>query len=261
MELRKNDLTLRDRAYFSVNEIKRHLCSGAHFVNRHKMKMMFLDPQTRTPIDILNRLKKESQLDIQVMLNQEDNTIIRLVAQPVDAQTADKRRRKAKKEMKGHNPNKEFLELQAWTIFLTTLDADQVDFNTLLKIYGLRWRIETIFKSWKSNLHFDYIHNVSYIQLQLLIIARLIMILIITQFIYPRYRVMVFRDMKKEISILKLTKYLNHNPTKLFTLLREYSKNPSHMPKFMKNITRYFVYDKRKRLNIMQKIDVLFTLS
>ena len=238
MEIMKDDLTLRDRGYLSTNEIKRHLSFGAHFVNRHKMKMMFLDPETKAPIDILNRLKKESQLDIQVMLNEQDNTIIRLVAQPVDTQIADNRRRKAKKEMKGHNPNKEFMELQSWTIFLTTLTADQADFDTLLEIYGLRWRIETIFKSWKSNLHFDYVHNVSGTQLQILIIARLIMIVIITQIIYPSYKTLIYKYMKKEVSILKLTNYLNHNPTNLYTLLRDYSKHPNHISKFVKNIAR-----------------------
>jgi len=260
MEIMKDDLTLRDRGYLSINEIKRHLYFGAHFVYRHKMKMLFLDPETKTPIDILNKLKKESQLDIQVMLNEEDNTIIRLVAQPVDKQTADNRRRKAKKEMKGHN-NKEFMELQSWTIFLTTLTVDQADFDTLLEIYALRWRIETIFKSWKSNLHFDYIHNVSNTQLQILIIARLIMIVIITQFIYPSYNVLVYRYMKKEISILKLTKYLNHNPIKLYILIRDLINYPNQMQVSMKNIARYCMYDKRARLNIMQKMEILFTLS
>lgn len=261
MEIMKDDLTLRDRGYLSINEIKRHLYFGAHFIYRHKMKMLLLDPVTKTPIDILNKLKKESQLDIHVMLNEEDNTIIRLVAQPVDKQTADNRRRRAKIEMKGHNPNKEFMELQSWTIFLTTLTADQADFETLLKIYGLRWRIETIFKSWKSNLHFDYIHNISNTQLQILIIARLIMILIITQFIYPPYNTLIYKYMKREISILKLTKYLNHNPIKLYTLLRDFIKYPNHMSKSMKNIARYCVYDIRLRFNIMQKMEILFTVS
>jgi hypothetical protein len=261
MEIMKDDLTLRDRGYLSINEIKRHLYFGAHFIYRHKMKMLLIDPVTRTPIDMLNKLKKESHLDILVMLNEEDNTVIRLVAQPVDKQTADNRRRKAKKEMKGHNPNKEFMELQSWTIFLTTLTADQADFDTLLKIYGLRWRIETIFKSWKSNLHFDYIHNVSGTQLQILIIARLIMIVIIAQIIYPSYKALIYKYMKKEVSILKLTKYLNHNPAKLYTLLRDYVKNPNHLSKNVKNIARYCVYDKRVRVNFMQKMEILFTLS
>lgn len=84
------------------------------------------------------------------------------------------------------------------------------------------------------------------------------MIVIITQIIYPSYKALICKYMKKEVSILKLTKYLNHNPTKLYTLLRDYIKHPNHISKFVKKIARYFVYDKRKRLNIMQKMDILF---
>jgi len=261
MEIMKDDLTLRDRGYLTTNEIKRHLLMGAHFIYRHKMKMLLLDPITKTPIDILKRLKKESKLDITVMLNDEENTTIRLVAQPVDKQTADSRRRKAKKEMKGHNPGKEFMELQSWTIFLTSITENEVDFDTLLEIYGLRWRIETIFKSWKSNLHFDSIHNVSNIQLQILIIARLIMILIITQFIYPHYKTLTYRYLVKEVSIIKLTKYLNYNPSKIYTLLKDLIINPDHLSESLRKSARYCVYDKRRRLNLIQKMEIIFTLS
>jgi len=261
MEIRKDDLTLRDRGYLSVNEIKRHLYFGAHCIYRHKMKMLLLDPSTETPIDLCDRLKKESNLDISVMLNDEDKTIIRLVASPVDQQTADNRRMKAKKEMKGHHPNKQFLQLQSWTIFLTTITSDQVDFDTLLEIYGLRWRIETIFKSWKSNLNFDHIHNVSNTQLQIIILARLIMILIITQFTYPLCKKLIYNYIKKYVSILKLTKYLNRNPSKICIILRDLRRYPYQITQSVKNIARYCVYDERRRLNAIQKMDILFALS
>ena len=184
MEIQKDDLTLRDRGYLSVDELKRHLFTNAHCIYRYKIHLQLLDYYTEKPIDILSILRKEGFIDRLVRLNDIERTAIRLVARPVDQETADSRRMKAKKEMKGHKPGKLFLELQSWSIFITTIPSDQADFNTLLKIYGLRWRIETIFKSWKSNLHFDHIHNVSNYQLIIILIARMIMYLIITQIIY-----------------------------------------------------------------------------
>jgi hypothetical protein len=65
--------------------------------------------------------------------------------------------------------------------------------------------------------------------------------------------------MKKEISILKLTKYLNHYPIKLYTLLRDFVKYPNHISASFKNVARYCVYDKRERLNIMQKMEILLS--
>ena len=62
--------------------------------------MTLLDPVSEKPIDILTILEKENKLDIQVMLNNKDKTIVRLTAAPVDEQTANIRRMKAKKEKK-----------------------------------------------------------------------------------------------------------------------------------------------------------------
>ena len=68
---------------------------------------------------------------------------------------------KARKETKGHNPSKAVLELMDWTIFITTIPAPIADFARILAIYGLRWRIEVIFKAWKSHMNFHLLHRVS----------------------------------------------------------------------------------------------------
>jgi hypothetical protein len=257
MEIRNNDLTLRDRGYLSINEIKRHLSCGAHFIYRHKLKMALLDPETKKPIDLYSRLVKEDKLDILVLLNDNENTIIRLVASPVSEKLANSRRMKLKREMRGHQPCKQLLQLQSWTIFLTTIKPDLADFETLFEIYSLRWRIEIIFKSWKSNFRFDFIHNVSGIQLQLIIISRLIMILIITQIVYPICKILIHNLIESELSILKLTNYLSRNPAKLFDILKELTKRSGHIGKSIGSIARHCVYDKRQRLNFMQKMEIL----
>ncbi len=67
---------------------------------------------------------------------------------------------RAQKETKGHNPSAAVLELMDWTIFLTNIPATCAVFREILGIYGLRWRIEVIFKAWKSHLKFDHLHQV-----------------------------------------------------------------------------------------------------
>ena len=258
MEIEKNDLTLRDRGYLSVSEIKRHLSCGAHFIYRHKLKMALLDPETKKPIDLYSRLvKEEGELDILVMLNDDQNTIVRLVASPVSEQMANSRRMKLKKESSGHRPCKQLLQLQSWTILLTTIKSDLADFKTILEIYSLRWRIEIIFKSWKSNFQFDCIHNVSNIQLQSILIARLIMILIITHIVYPICKILINNFNERELSLLKLTKYLSRHPVKLHGILKELTERSTHIGKSITALARYCVYDKRQRLNAMQKMEVL----
>lgn len=261
MEIAKGDLTLRDRGYLDRDEIKRHIISGAHCIYRHKMKMKFLDNETEKPIDILTLLKKEGSIDRIVRLNDEEKTPVRLVAKPVDQATADRRRMKAKREMKGRNPCNIVLELQSWTIFITTISADQADFNTLLKIYGLRWRIEIIFKTWKSNMHFACIQNVSKSQLIITIIMRMIMFLIINQQIFSPCKKLIITHFKKILSLMKLIKYLIRNPSKIASLLTDLKNANTKASYSISTLARHCVYDTRKRQNFEQQTGIVYCLS
>ncbi len=75
-----------------------------------------------------------------------------LAAAPVAVETANLRRWRAKKETHGHQPS-----------------------PAVLALYGLRWRIEIIFKAWKSHLKFLRWHRVSKLQPALLLKARLLL--------------------------------------------------------------------------------------
>ena len=63
-----------------------------------------------------------------------------------------------------------------WTIYITNIPALKANFTEILGIYGLRWRIEVIFKAWKSHLKFDILHRVSARQMRILLKTRLLVI-------------------------------------------------------------------------------------
>jgi len=259
--LQQDDLVLRDRGYLISNEIQRHIDCRAHCIFRHKYGMTLIDPKTQKSIDLPTLLAEETKLDMEVMLNNEEKTIVRLVANPVNEQTANKRKMKAKKENRA-SPSKDYLKLLSWSIYITTIPKDQEDPAALFVLYSLRWRIEIIFKSWKSNMCFDKIHNVSNIQLHILIIARFIMILICTQNIYHRCRIILKKHCGKYLSLIKLTHYLFRNPKKIAALYYEISKYEGEMSENISSLARYCTYDKRKnRLNYEQQMDLLFCLS
>lgn len=259
--LQEGDLVLRDRGYLIANEIQRHIDFGAHCIFRHKYGMALIDPKTKKPINFPALLANKIKLDMEVMLNNEQKTIVRLVANPVNIQTANKRRMKAKKENKTP-PSKDYLKLLSWSIFITTIPKHQENPNSLFVLYSLRWRIEIIFKSWKSNMGFDKIHNVSNVQLHVLILARFIMILICTQNIYRQCRIILKMHCGKHLSLLKLTHYLFRNPKKIAVLYYEINKYEGELSKNISILARYCSYDKRRnRLNYEQQMDILFCLS
>lgn len=253
LEICKGDLSLRDRGYYLNSEIKRHLDVGANCIFRYKSRTMLISPESGKAIDILKLLKSQVCVDMQVCLNDNCRTKVRLVAAPVCEEVANQRRMKAKKENKGHNPSDEILALMAWTIYLTTIPKEQADFTKIHEIYGLRWRIETIFKSWKSNMQFDKVHNVSEKQLRVILTARFIMIIIFMHYIYNPWLHRTRKIYNREISMFKLIKYLVKNPEKLVELLvKTVNIEYQYKHEIDDALIKYCTYDKRKRLNFSQ---------
>lgn len=258
--LQKGDLILRDRGYLTQDEIERHKIEGAYLILRYKHKMILLDPKTEKPIDILKKLKANNHLDMEVMLNNNKQTIVRLVASPVNEQTANNRRLKAKKENK-NTPSKEYLQELGWSIYITTIPKKDANYISIYKMYSLRWRIEIIFKCWKSNMGFTQIHNVSQIQLSVLLIARFIMILICSQLIFKPCRIIIKKHLQKDLSMMKLTKYLVRNPSKIMEIVRELNEYNGEIENQISVLARYCSYDKRKRKNFQQEMELTFPLS
>ena len=252
LALRPGDLVLRDRGYLSVGEIQRHQQAGAHFIYRHKTGALYRDAQSDEPLDLPKLLHRHGSLDREVALNDAQRTRVRLVAAPVSQQTADLRRMKARKEMKGHRPSAAVLELMGWTIFLTNL-GQEVSFSALLETYGLRWRIEVIFKAWKSQMNFHVIHRVSALELKICLTAKLVSITVgmghLYRLCYERMREATGRD----LSLLKFTRYMAQMPQRLASITTWLMEGAPASSPICVALRKYCCYDQRKRLNYHQK--------
>jgi hypothetical protein len=181
-----------------------------------------------------------------------EKTKIRIVAAPVNEEVANLRRMKVKKETKGHNPSAELLYLMSWTIFITTIPADRANFKEVLALYGLRWRIENIFKTWKSSMNFAAVHNVSNHQLRVLLAARLIVIVICNHRIFRPCLPKIRKEYDKELSMMKIIKYLATNLEKIPQIIMALRGGPGNHRGLFDALARYCTYDKRKRLNYAQ---------
>lgn len=259
LDIQKDDLVIRDRGYLTLNEVERHLALGADCIYRYLTGMILLDGQTGERINLLAELQLKNKLDLQVTLNNENRTKIRIVAVPVSEELANRRRMKAKKEAKS-TPGKECLALMSWSIFITTISEQDADYNFLLKIYGLRWRIEIIFKSWKSNMEFSKIHNVSKKQLSLILYARFIMVIIFIQYIFSPARMITKTHLKKALSMIKVVRYLIKNTSKIIQIVKAIENYKDKLCYHLKALARYCSYDKRLRTNFEREFEEAFLL-
>lgn len=258
LELQARDLILRDRGYLTTKEIIRHFEAKADFIFRHRFRTIYLDKITRQPIDLHKLLKLKRSVDMEVRLNTSPETIVRIVAMPVAKEIADMRKCKAKREFK--NVSQLYLKMLDWSIFITSIKPDKADFKTLLDFYSLRWKIETIFKNWKSNLKFDKIHNVSNTQLKILLRSRFLVI-VLMQHIHSVVKHIIRKKLGRLLSFMKLTSYLSDKLYKLNDIMESMKTTNNTITNEIFSVSYYCCYDKRKdRSNFEEEMIKIFNL-
>ena len=246
----KGDLILRDRGYFTIDAMKKLKNKGVDSIFRYKYKTSFFDINNKNEIDLLDILKKEGSIDQEVLAGVKEKYKVRIVAVPATEEVGNIRRMKAKKESKSKKtPSKEYLELMSWSIFVITIKTKEVTFEMIFRLYELRWRIENIFKTWKSNFNFDKIHNVSEQQLGVLLRARLIMIVVLNHYIFNPLSHIIMKNSDKKLSMMKFMHYISINKNVIIKVLD--LKNISN--KTIQALIKYCTYDKRNRKNFEEK--------
>lgn len=82
------------------------------------------------------------------------NKEMRLVILPLPPKLIAERKRKTLRDRdKRLNHSKEHYYLLGYSILLTNILQKLCSAEEISRLYGLRWQIEIIFKSWKSGFH------------------------------------------------------------------------------------------------------------
>jgi hypothetical protein len=250
IDVEPGDLLLRDRGYFSVQSVQKLKKDGTDTISRYKHKTKIYDTENGEEINLLEYLTKNGSTDRNVLIGKEKYKV-RITARPVNEETANLRRMKTGKESSSKNPSKELPALMSWSIFITTVETRELTFDIILKLYGLRWRIENIFKTWKSHFSFDKIHNVSEKQLRVLLTARLIMIVFIYHRLFNPLSEKIKEISEKQLSLMKFTRYIRQNLRVIYKL----SDIQNISEKTIQAVIRFCTYDSRKRKNFETRLE------
>jgi len=178
--VRKNDLILRDLGYFAIRVLQQIVELKAFFLSRYYHRTAVFDLKG-CPIDLLKHLRKQSingMWDGWVRIGKKEKLPVRLVALRVPGHVAAERRRKARAHLQNRcQLSKEYLALQDWTIYLTTVPQETLGIKQIAALYGQRWQIEMVFKSWKSHFKLELLsEQISKEQLEAVIYGKLIFI-------------------------------------------------------------------------------------
>ena len=254
--IQPGDLVIRDLGYFVLKTIEK-IMTNAFFISklRYGLRLYHSDGKE---LNLVKLLKDSPTLDRQILAGTA-KIPLRLVVNPVNEQIASQRRRKARKDRdKRKNHSKDYYLLLGYDIHITNLDQNSYDAKTIHWLYGLRWRIETIFKSWKSHLKLnDTIHfNLKCAdKVRIMIYSCLILSTLVQMGIYSHYCRVIYKKTKKCLSMIKFTQVLRRNP--LWIL-----QSKLYDPQMENSLIRHCCYEKRvKRKNFLEKMMLIQSLS
>lgn len=247
----KGDLVIRDLGYFVLDVFEQIIERGAHFLTKKRYGVNVYDIDSGEQMDLCCLLRKKKYIDREVFLGRACKIKVRLAAVSLPVAIASERRRKAKYNRdKRLNHSKEYYELLGYAIYLTTVDQAVWNTEDIVKAYKLRWRIEIIFKSWKSHFNIQpLIHRQcnNKIRIECMIYMMLIFIALFQTVWYIYFEKRIYSKYKKHISLLKLAGFISKNIEMILI-------QPLKLLELEKYIAKHCTYESRKdRINIVER--------
>lgn len=256
---KKGDLIIRDLGYFALKVFQKLNKDGIYFISRLKKGVSVFSDKEETIIDLAKMLRKRGNLDMELFIGKEEKLPVRLIALPVEESVANTRRRKARTNRdKRTNPSREHLYLLGWELFITNVDHQILNSKEVAELYFLRWRIETIFKSWKSCFKIAAIpRDASKIRVESFIYCMLIFIVLFQVHFYNYLLMSVNRNMRNEfnqkVSLFRLMQFITKNIE--YVLMRFIHKSKQIENLLLEQINYHCLYETRhKRINFNQKL-------
>jgi hypothetical protein len=145
--IKQGGLYLQDLGYFVLDSFKKIQSEGGYFLSRFLKKTLVFTEDGKE-LDLLLELKKaDFRFERNVHIGQKDRLLVRMVAERVPKEVAEKRVRDeiAYGKRKGYTPCNRSLELMNWSIFITNIPPTMLTLEQIILVYKLRWQIEIFF--------------------------------------------------------------------------------------------------------------------
>jgi uncharacterized membrane protein YheB (UPF0754 family) len=246
--LKKGDLLIRDLGYFVIARIQEVEAALAFYVSRFKVnELVFERVDDKDPADLCRLIKKHmkgGKFDFTVYIGKAKHPT-RLLGCELDEQFLNKRFREAHRGAKrrGTQVSKKKLRLLRYALFITNLPAEVFNLEIVIAIYRARWRVELIFKQWKSCLKLHMFKGYNKERLYCLLYGRMIMILLLGAMTRV---LMYYADRNgRELSSHKLTKYVIADHA--FAIALQNRRPQQFIRELLRDLKRKLCHNKRKK--------------
>ena len=252
-ELKKNDLVVRDLGYYSLASLKEIEQKEAYWLSRLKSDILVYESkQASEPLDLAKFLEKKISegidiIDTYIYIGKEKH-MVRLIACLMSEAAVNKRRREANRSAQrtGATISKRKSSLLKFCLFITNIPTTLLHTQAVMAVYRSRWRVELIFKQWKTCLKLHVFKGYNRERFHCLLYGRLIMILLLGEIFPPL--MLYAQSLGRELSGFKVTNYLIADCA-LLNALQE-GRIDRFVAQLLKDLPRRLVMDKRKRSSL-----------
>ena len=258
------ELHLFDLGYFQkalleqLNQKKAYYLCRYFEVSLFKLSKKEENAKAINVVKYLKSLDKQgiTKWDANVNMGRKERIPVRIVAVKLSQKVAQKKRRRRKEKRKqdgrkAYNPD--YIYLLGWNIYFTNIPSSILSAKEIFRIYGLRWRIEIVFKAWKSK--FDFVKMFAKQQYQLPSRATIqinLILMTIIMFLTKWYQHLFHLVEQKTGRFLSLLKFSAMVKNDLDYLHELYQNNQDKLIDILK---RQYCYDVRKdRQNFIETL-------
>ena len=206
------DFVLRDSGYFSLRVFDAMIQKQIDFISRLRQCTNLYDLD-HNRIDLLDLLQGNNTLDQWILVGLTNRTKLRIVASKLPEHVASQRRRKARLDRDRRlNHSKRYMRLLDWNILVTTVPQQHLSSQEVTATYRLRWRIETMFRAYKSIFKIDHFPpKACGVFICSILYAKLIYISLF-QCLFQFINVQATERLKRSISLEKLALLIRNLP-------------------------------------------------
>lgn len=259
-KLEKKDLLIRDLGYFVLDAIDQ-LTENQYLITKwdHRTSLFTDDGY---PLDLITTLKQNKELDQPVLVGSKHKIKMRLIARKLPKKQAEARIAQAKKDRNiKTNHSEAYYELLQYEIYLTNIPPQILDISQIAKMYGLRWYIEILFKSWKSYFNFKKMLGKNQMTYHRTLVS---IYLILVQFVYLTSQIFDYVKSKienaQESIYISILKFMNVTNTFLSDILK--IEKLDDLNNLIPQFKKHSIYEIRKdRKNMKEKFQYFKELT
>jgi IS4 transposase len=237
------DLLIRDLGYFVIKNFKDTGDKGAYYLSRLKTGAdIYVKDENdsyikQDPTEII-RNGRQPITEREIWLKSGDTYIkTRLVVEKVPDAVYSQRMRNINKKCKkkGRTPSQNLRLYASANLYITNAPEEFLPRENCRSLYRIRWQIEIVFKSWKTNFSLGKVTGFREERIKCMIYAKLLFIFITSHIIYA-VRNYVWHSRKREISEFRAARIIKTLAEGWFRMIL---CEPHKVKNFLRNIVGF----------------------